>query len=326
VGTGELNRPQFSVIGFGRFGRLAARELARVGDTVVHDVRDVSAPAARMGVRPVPLAEAALARHIVLAPPIGALRDCIRSLAPHLRPGTLVADTCSVKVQPAAVLLEEVPPEVDCMATHPLFGPDSAATGLAGHTIVVCPLRGGRPRLARRFLEKMGLEVLIMSPEDHDREIAETQALVMWIGRALERIGASPRPLATTGYTRLLEILRYVTGDSQQLFIDIERRNPYAATARRRFLEALLEVEAGTMEGMEVIYRAAGMTEAEIVKGYLESEGFPVDLDYESAGPVMGLTMDGLGEVRVCVPPEYAEDARLAIARRPGGTGPTGTA
>ena len=42
------------------------------------------------------------------------------------------------------------------------------------------------------------------------------------------------------------------------------------------------------MDGMEVVYRASGMTEAEIVKGYLEAEGFPVDLDYESAGPVVG--------------------------------------
>lgn len=321
-----MSRPEFAVVGFGRFGRLAARELAIRGETVVHDVRDISAAAADLGARAGSLRDAAQARHVVLAPPIGRLRDVIRTLRPHLVPRTVVVDTCSVKVQPAATLLAELPPDIDCIATHPLFGPDSAAAGLEGHTIVVCPLRRGRPRLVRRFLEKMGLEVLIMSPEEHDREIAETQALVMWIGRALERIGASPRPLATTGYTRLLEILRYVTGDSQQLFIDIERRNPYAAPARRRFLEALLEVEAGTMEGMEIVYRASGMTEAEIVKGYLETEGFPVDLDYESAGPVMGLTMDGLGEVRVCVPPEYAEEARLAIARRPGGASPAGAA
>ena len=76
------------------------------------------------------------------------------------------------------------------------------------------------------------------------------------------------------------------------------------------------------MEGMEVVYRASGMAEAEVVKGFLEAEGFPVDLDYESAGPVMGLTMDGLGEVRVCVPLEFAEEARLAIARRPGAAPP----
>jgi prephenate dehydrogenase len=320
VGTAELSRPEFAVVGLGRFGRLVAATLRNHGKTVVCDARDVRADAAELGVELVSHRQAARARHVVLSPPIGLLRECVRDLAPHLRPPTVVIDTCSVKVEPAAILLEELPAEIDCIATHPLFGPDSASGGLIGHTIVICPLRGGRPRLARRFLERLGLETILMTPDEHDREIAETQALVMWIGRALERIGASPRPLATTGYTRLLEILRYVTGDSLQLFVDIERRNPHAAAARRRFLEALLEVEGTAMEGMEVVYRASGMAEAEVVKGYLEAEGFPVDLDYESAGPVMGLTMDGLGEVRVCVPPEYAEDAKIAIARRPGGT------
>jgi hypothetical protein len=72
------------------------------------------------------------------------------------------------------------------------------------------------------------------------------------------------------------------------------------------------------MEGLVVIYRASGMAEAELVKGYLESEGLPVDLDYESAGQVYGFTMDGLGEVRLRVPLELEREARAALARRPG--------
>jgi hypothetical protein len=75
------------------------------------------------------------------------------------------------------------------------------------------------------------------------------------------------------------------------------------------------------MEGFEVVYRAAGLPEAELIKGYLESGDIPVDLDYESAGQIYGLTMDGLGEVRVIVPSEYAEEARMALAARPGVTG-----
>ncbi len=70
------------------------------------------------------------------------------------------------------------------------------------------------------------------------------------------------------------------------------------------------------MEGVEVVYRASGLTEAELIKGYLESEDIPVDLEYESAGPVYGLTLDGLGEVRVRVPLDYAEAARAALAVR----------
>jgi hypothetical protein len=42
--------------------------------------------------------------------------------------------------------------------------------------------------------------------------------------------------------------------------------------------------------------------EAQIIKGRLESEGIPVLLSYESAGLVYGLTIDGLGEVKIMVP------------------------
>ncbi|MBM3285794.1 MAG: hypothetical protein FJY88_00340 [Candidatus Eisenbacteria bacterium] len=70
------------------------------------------------------------------------------------------------------------------------------------------------------------------------------------------------------------------------------------------------------IEGFVVVYRAAGLAEAEIVKGYLVAQGIPVDLAYESAGPAIGITMDGLGEVRVAVPAEWEEAARGAIRRR----------
>jgi hypothetical protein len=63
-------------------------------------------------------------------------------------------------------------------------------------------------------------------------------------------------------------------------------------------------------QGMTTIYRAAGLMQAEIIKGRLESAGIPVMLDYESVGRVMGITVDGLGEVRILVPNERADEAR----------------
>jgi hypothetical protein len=67
-------------------------------------------------------------------------------------------------------------------------------------------------------------------------------------------------------------------------------------------------------EGMTTVYRTAGLMQAEIIKGRLESAGIPVMLDYESLGRVMGITVDGLGEVRILVPNERAEEARELLA------------
>jgi hypothetical protein len=60
------------------------------------------------------------------------------------------------------------------------------------------------------------------------------------------------------------------------------------------------------------IYTAMGQPEAEIIKGRLEVEGILAILKYESLGSVYGLTVNGLGQVKIQVPAKYA-DAALEI-------------
>lgn len=62
--------------------------------------------------------------------------------------------------------------------------------------------------------------------------------------------------------------------------------------------------------GFVTVYVANGQPEAHIIKGRLEAEGIPVLLSYESAGLVYGITVDGLGEVKVMVPSSLAEEAK----------------
>jgi hypothetical protein len=63
----------------------------------------------------------------------------------------------------------------------------------------------------------------------------------------------------------------------------------------------------------EVIKIVQGEQIANIIKSHLESEGIPVYLKYESAGIIYGITTDGIGEVRIFVPKECAEEARKII-------------
>ncbi len=65
-----------------------------------------------------------------------------------------------------------------------------------------------------------------------------------------------------------------------------------------------------------VICTVQGELAANIMKSHLESEGIPVLLEYESAGRVYGLTVDGLAEVRVLVPQKLAEAAMQIIKPR----------
>ena len=62
-----------------------------------------------------------------------------------------------------------------------------------------------------------------------------------------------------------------------------------------------------------VICTVQGEIAADVIKTHLESEGIPVLLKYESAARVLGITVDGLGKVKVLVPQEFADEAKHII-------------
>jgi len=57
-----------------------------------------------------------------------------------------------------------------------------------------------------------------------------------------------------------------------------------------------------------------GSLEAEIIKSKLESFQVPVLLHYEAAGRIFGITMDGLGKVKIMVPAALIETAKKILA------------
>ncbi len=65
------------------------------------------------------------------------------------------------------------------------------------------------------------------------------------------------------------------------------------------------------------VYESMGILTAQVIKSKLEAAGIPVLLKYESMGPVLGLTVDGLGLVRVQVPEECVADAEALITETP---------
>ena len=65
--------------------------------------------------------------------------------------------------------------------------------------------------------------------------------------------------------------------------------------------------------GLSVVCITQGLLPAQVIKTRLETADIPVLLDYESLGPIMGITVDGLGEVRVLVPEARADEARALI-------------
>jgi hypothetical protein len=65
--------------------------------------------------------------------------------------------------------------------------------------------------------------------------------------------------------------------------------------------------------GLSTVCVTQGLLKAQVIKAKLELAGIPVLLDYESAGPIIGITVDGLGEVHILVPTGYLDEAQSLV-------------
>jgi len=187
--------------------------------------------------------ETAVADVLILSVPIRNVSQVCRQIAPLLRRGQLVVDTCSVKLRPLSWLTDLLPEYVDILGTHPLFGPDSGKNGIEGLKIALCPVRGDRIAPVRDYLRNLGLKVIETTPEEHDREMAETQAVFHLISRAIENAGLDRREISTPGPEKFFELLHSLQNDSRDLFFDLESQNPFAASVRRRLIQALIDLD-----------------------------------------------------------------------------------
>lgn len=235
-----MQHPTLALIGFGAFGRLTARLLAPHCRILICDPSETACEAARQaGLTPVALPEVAAADILLLCVPVPQLGQTLTALAPHLRPGQLIADVASVKSAPAALMQNLLPDHVDLLATHPMFGPQSAAGGTRGLQLVLCPLRGTTWRRPAAFLRKtLGLRILLSTPDQHDREAAFTQGLTHLLARAMRDLGPAPK-LRTKSFDLLDQAFAMVRDDAPEVFDAVTRDNPHVAPLQAR-LAALL--------------------------------------------------------------------------------------
>ena len=250
---GDRSRPPLGIIGFGAFGRLMARHLRPHFRLAAYD--PALPPGSDAGLEGVILAglpETAACPVVVLATPVGRLAETVAAIGAYLVPGALVLDVGSVKLVPAEVMLRGLPGHVGIVATHPLFGPQSARDGIMGLKVAVCPIRGAAaPRVAAFLRRALGLDVVLTTPDAHDRDAAMVQGLTHLIAKVLVQMEPLPSRMTTRSFDLLMQGVAMVRDDAPQVFQAIERLNPHAAGVRRRFfdLAAALDAELAANRG-----------------------------------------------------------------------------
>ncbi len=238
------------IIGFGRFGKLMASYLAKDFNVLVYNRSDKTDAIQKAGASSESFSQVCSQPIVILAVPISYMQDTLKAAAPHLKKDALIADVCSVKILPVQWMNTLLPDNVSILATHPMFGPDSAAASLKERKIVLCPERiktAHYKRIYKRiivYLESKELIVIEATPEEHDRKIALSLALTHFIGRSLSEFGTPELDIDTEGYRRLLHILGVVENDTWQLFYDMNKYNPYAREQRELFIASMQNINA----------------------------------------------------------------------------------
>ncbi len=242
------------VIGFGRFGKLAARYLAKDFDVFVNTRADKASEISLIGGHPVSLEEVCKQDIIMPCVPISVFKDFLIDIAPLIKPDALIIDVCSVKEYPVRWMKEILPAAVSILATHPMFGPDSASDSLQGRKICLCKVRieESQYRKIRKYLSSKGLVVIEATAREHDEQIATSLALTHLIGRTLSESGATQLDIDTEGYKRLLHILEVVERDTWQLFTDMHHYNSYARKKRIEFMEVMRDISSRLEQGDSV--------------------------------------------------------------------------
>ena len=230
------------LVGFGSFGKFIYSHLSPYFEVKVHDEIISKGTLNKFKISNYPLEKVCQCDVIILAIPVQFLEKAILKISTFINKKSLVIDVSSVKERPVEMMLNLLPDTVGILATHPLFGPQSGANGISGLNMVVCPVRVHNVTLRYivQFLEdELELNLLKRTPEIHDRQMAYVQALTHFIGRAINEIDIPDIEQKTPAYQFLLNIKKNLGKDSLDLFLTIERENPYAEDVLDEFLSEL---------------------------------------------------------------------------------------
>ncbi|MEM9738759.1 MAG: prephenate/arogenate dehydrogenase family protein [Pseudomonadota bacterium] len=126
---------------------------------------------------------------VFLCVPVGRLEEATTAVAPALRPGDILTDVGSVKLEAAKAMVAAVPEGVHVIPAHPIAGTEQSGPAAGFASLferawqILCPVEGGghgytdAVKQLGQFWERLGSRVEIMSAERHDRVLAITSHL-----------------------------------------------------------------------------------------------------------------------------------------------------
>lgn len=186
---------------------------------------------------------------VVLSVPTPAMPQTLERIAPFLREDQILADLCSVKINPMRWMEERFSGPV--VGTHPLFGPENA---LAGKKVAL--VRGknatdaAMERVRALFCET-GCAPFETTAEEHDEAVGITQSLHFALAAAYFSAAARNKRLApyiTPSFLRFREAARCELTEDAAMFGEFSAANPLFPGILGRLAGELRDLTPETLE------------------------------------------------------------------------------
>ena len=228
------------VIGLGRFGKVLVNILQKGYTISAYDIHD-KAPMSNVSF--CTLDKVLEERVIFIAVPIRGFDSLIKEISTKLKPGTTLIDVCSVKSYPVDIMLKYINTKIGIIATHPMFGPDSFSTNTK-LKMMMYNVRdiGNQFLIWSDYFSNQGIEIIEMSPDEHDRLAARSQGITHFLGRMLKQFGIQKTQIDTQGFKDLLDLVDQTCNDTWDLYTDLQLYNPHTLdtiTELRKSTESL---------------------------------------------------------------------------------------
>ena len=233
-----MQQNKIGIIGFGRFGRLLAEILAPEFIIYFYDENLELQQEEKF----LPLTDLVKLPTVIFCMPINRFEQTLQNISAEITAQTVI-DACSVKVYPTEWMTSLLPDDLTIIATHPMFGPDSYKSNTKKKMMMYCAQGDEKQFLFwQNYFAEKDIAIKLMTPEQHDREAAFSQNITHVIGRVLDNLHLHPSEIATKGYESLLTIIRQTCNDSEELFYDLLKYNPYSEEMLQRLEQSFIMI------------------------------------------------------------------------------------
>ena len=213
---------------------------------------------------------------IVFSVPIEYMVETIKEVAPHAPEESLLMDVTSVKTEPAEALKKYAPENAEILPCHPMFGP--RVPTLKRQIIILTPVENRSnnwlPRV-KDYLDKTECEVVITTPNEHDKYMSIVQGLTHFsyisLASTIRKLNINvkeSRNFSSPVYTIMLDMVSRIVYQNPYLYYSIQKNNLETSNAREALIKESIYLSNLIEEGEEEDFVKNVVESAKHLDGY----------------------------------------------------------